>query len=424
MDRMKLAIICHFSTAQIREQLDLVDESHCSYRDFGLWNANIINGLKNRDDIELHVISPHRGMKHPTQEFSLENVNYHFFWKELPQPWEQLEFYLFPQKKWNYLRNRRYVKRFIKNIKPDLVNLVGAENPYYSITALDIEDIPIIIHCQTVYANPDRIKNTGNMDQYRREIELQLFHKTPYIACNGRMYYDLIKQYAPDSIIFPRRWPSSQFPDIPEVEKKYDFVYFARELSKNKGFDNAIEAMGQFVKIHPGATFLAVGKKDHDWPIYERRIKELGIEDSVITHDPITSYEDMLKFVRQGRFSLLPLTMDVVSGTILESMRMGMPVITCRTSGTPSLNEVRETILISEKGDSDGLYQNMLRVYDDVELQERLKNNGFYYIKNLDEKRAHNKEEMIAQYWAVVNHYYHKKPIPNEMLFKEDSIFM
>lgn len=424
MDRMKLAIICHFSTSQIREELELVDASHCSYRDFGLWNVNIIDGLKNRDDIELHVISPHRGMKRPTQEFSLENVSYHFFWKELPRPWEQLEFYLCPQVKRHYSRNRRYVRRFIKNINPDLINLIGAENPYYSITALDIKDIPIIIHCQTVYANPDRIKNTGKMDQYRWDTELKLFHKTPYIACNGRMYYNLIKQYAPDSIIFPRRWPSSQFPDIPEVKKKYDFVYFARELSKNKGFDNAIEAMGQFVKIYPGATFLAVGKKNHDWPIYESRIKELGIEDSVITHNPITSYEEMLKYVRQGRFSLLPLTMDVVSGTILESMRMGMPVVTCRTSGTPSLNAERETVLISEKGDSDGLCQNMLRLYDDVKLQERLKNNGFVYIKKMDEINAHNKEEMIAQYWAVVNHYYHKKPIPNEMLFKEESIFM
>ena len=421
---MKLAIICHFSTSQIREKLELVDASHCSYRDFGLWNVNIIDGLKNRDDIELHVISPHRGMKRSTQEFSLENVNYHFFWKELPRPWEQLEFYLCPQVKRHYSRNRRYVRRFIKNIKPDLVNLIGAENPYYSITALDIKDIPVIIHCQTVYANPDRIKNTGKVDQYRWDTELKLFHKTPYIACNGKMYYDLIKRYAPDSIIFPRRWPSAQFPDIPEVEKQYDFVYFARELSKNKGFDNAIEAMGQFVKIYPGATFLAVGKKDHDWPIYENRIKELGIEDSVITHNPITSYEEMLKFVRQGRFSLLPLTMDVVSGTILESMRMGMPVVTCRTSGTPSLNAERETVLISEKGDSDGLCQNMLRLYDDVELQERLKNNGFVYIKKTDEINAHNKDEMIAQYWAVVNHYYHKKPIPNEMLFKEESIFM
>lgn len=422
MKRMKLAIICHFSTSQIRERLELVKDKR--YKDFGLWNVNIIDGLKKREDIELHVISPHSGMKRPTQEFLMEDVNYHFFRKELPYPWEQLEFHICPQKKRNYSRNRRYVKSFIKNINPDLINLVGAENPYYSITALDIENIPIIIHCQTVYANPDRIKNTGKMDQYRWDIELKLFHKTPYIACNGRMYYHLIKQYAPDSIVFPRRWPSPQFPIIPEVEKKYDFVFFARELSKNKGFDNAVEAMGQFVRVRPEATFLAVGEKDSNWNIFENRIKELGLEDSVITHDPIASYREMLEFVRQGRFALLPLTMDVISGTVLESMRMGMPVITCRTSGTPSLNEERETVLISEIGDSEGLCQNMLRLYDDKELQEKLINNGFIYIKKLDEKNAHNREEMIAQYWAVVNHYYHNEPIPEEMLFKEESVFM
>lgn len=421
MNKIRLAIICHFSTSQIREKLKLVDEKFCSYKDFGLWNDSIINGLKNRDDIELHVISPHRGMKHPTQEFVLENVNYHFFWKELPRPWEQLEFYLCPQVKRHYSRNRRYVRRFIKSIKPDLVNLIGAENTYYSITALDVENIPIIIHCQTVYANPDRIKNTGKMNQYRWDTELKLFHKTPYIACNGRMYYDLIKQYAPNSIIFPRRWPSSQFPDIPEVEKKYDFVYFARDLSKNKGFDNAIEAMGQFVKIHPGATFMAVGLKDHDWPIYEKRIKELGIEGAIITHAPITSYQEMLRFVRQGRFSLLPLTMDVVSGTILESMRMGMPVITCRTSGTPSLNEKRKTVLISEIGDSKGLCENMLSLYESPELQKELRHNAALFIKEKDELNSHNTEVMVSQYKAVIAHYYNETPIPKELLYSTEE---
>lgn len=421
MERIKLVIICHFSTSQIRERLELVEDKHCVYKDFGLWIVNIIDGLKKRDDIELHVISPHMGMKHPTQEFLIEDVTYHFFWTELPYPWKQLEFYLCPQKKRNYSRNRRYVKSFIKNIKPDLVNLIGAENPYYSITALDIENIPIFIHCQTVYANPDRIKNTGKMDQYRWDTELKLFHKTPYIACTGTMYYHLIKQYAPDSIILPRRWPSRKFPEIPETEKKYDFVYFARELSKNKGFDNAIEAMGQFVKVHPGATFLAVGEKDKNWTIFENRIKELGLEDFVITHDPIASYQEMLEFVRQGRFSLLPITMDVVSGTILESMRMGMPVITCRTSGTPSLNEERETVLISEIGDSEGLCQNMLRLYDDEDLQKILINNGFIYIKNLDEKKAHNSDEMIAQYRAVIAHYREGIPIPQSLLFNTDD---
>ena len=423
MDRMKLAIICHFSTSQIRGQLDLVDGSLCEYKDFGLWNVNIINGLKNRDDIELHVIAPHKGMRHATQEFKYEGVSYHFFRRDLPYPWAQLEHYLCPQNRRAYPRNRKRVKAFIEKIKPDLVNLIGAENPYYSITALDVEDIPIIIHCQTVYANPDRIKNTGKMDQYRWDTEIKLFHKTPYIACNGRMYYDLIKQYAPESIIFPRRWPSPQFPEIPEVEKKYDFVFFARALSKNKGFDNAVEAMGQFVKIHSGATFLAIGKKDHDWPIYERRIKELGIEGSVITHDSITSYEEMLKFVRQGRFSLLPLTMDVVSGTILESMRMGMPVITCRTSGTPSLNEKRKTVLISEIGDSKGLCQNMVSLYESPELQEELRHNAILFIKEKDELNSHNIDIMVKQYQAIIAHYNRRTPIPEELLYNtEESI--
>lgn len=421
MNKIKLALLCHLSNPLIREHLKLTGHHFYFYRDFAIWNRNIINALKERKDIELFVISPHTGMKEQSQEFELEGVNYFFYRPSLPYPWIYLERYIFPQLKYNNKHNRRIIAGFIQRIRPDIVNLIGAENAYYSIAALDINDIPILIHCQTVFANPDRLKNVGSVVQQRWDTEIQLFRKTPYIACAGRMHYDLVKKYAPDATVLFMKWPMPVPPAIKKVPKKYDFVFFARALSKNKGFDKAIEAMGIFHNQHPEARFLAIGGKDASWPTYEERINQLGLPPCLEVHPPFPEYEDVLQYVKQARFALLPISMDVISGTIWESMRLGLPVITFRTSGTPSLNEKREAVMIAERGDVNGLVQFMDKVYTDSSYADRLRENAYQIVREYDDDNAHNVDYMVEQYRAVINHYYNGTPIPRELLFDTDK---
>lgn len=423
MEKIRVALICHFSNPLVRGHLHFQSEGDCSFSDFGGWITDIVNGLKGRDDIDLHVIAPHRGIKMKTQEFEIEGVTYHFYRPYLASPWDYWEKHLRVQELTSYSRCRKYIRHFINIVKPDLVNFVGAENPYYSIGALDIDNIPIILHCQTVYANPDRQKNTGNVNMYRWRTEIKLFHKIPYIACSGRMHYELIKGYSPQAIIFPRTWPQSPFPNIPNVEKKYDYAYWARYLNRNKGFDNAIEAIGIAAKKHPEIKVLAVGTWDNNKSYFEQRIRELGIENNIEIHPSFPDYTEMLQYVKQAKYALLPIKMDVLSGTILEAMNMGMPVVTCRTSGTPSLNEKRKTVLISDIGDNVTLAQHMTDVLDNSELANTLKSNADIYISELDKRNAYNVEIMVAQYKAVIEHYRNKTIIPQELLYnKEEKI--
>lgn len=421
MDKIKVALICHFSNPLVRDHLQLQSKESGCFSDFGGWITNIVNGLKSFDDIELHVVAPHRGMKKTTQEFETGGVTYHFYRPYLPNPWGYWEDHLRIQELTSYRRCRNHIRDFINIIKPDLVNLIGAENPYYSIGALDIEGIPIILHCQTVYANPDRKKNAGNVNMFRWKTEIKLFHKIPYIACAGRMYYDLIKGYEPKAIFFPRTWPKSPFPSITDVGKNYDFAYWARYLNRNKGFDNAIEAIGVAARKHPEIKFLAVGTWDGDRALFEQRIRELGIEDNIEIHPSFPRYTEMLQYVKQAKYALLPIKMDVLSETLLEAMRMGMPVITNRTSGTPSLNEKRETVLISDIGDNEGLACNVVKLYEDAELAKKLAKNAGQYISETDERDSHNVETMIAQYKAVLAHYHYGVQIPQELLYDTDK---
>ena len=101
--------------------------------------------------------------------------------------------------------------------------------------------------------------------------------------------------------------------------------------------------------------------------------------------------------------------------------RCYLPVGQTQTSGTPSLNEKRETVLISDIGDSEALAQNILRLYEDEALQEQLRENGRIYMKEREETNAHNIEVMVAQYKAVIDHYHNGTPIPKELLYDTDK---
>lgn len=427
--KLRVVLLCHFSWQSIRDKMPLttftvenlfrkiIGLKQLRYVDRGLWNLNIIESLEREKEIELHVIAPHVGLKKKVLEFSLDNTTFHFYRPELPFPLYFFERTFYKKQYKEFPRTRETVKKLIKEIDPDIVNLIGAENPYYSITALDIEDIPVILHCQTVYANPDRKLKSGIVNKYRWDLEIELFRKIKYIACTGRMYYDLIKGYAPNAVLFPRTWPAAKFPEINEQPKKYDFAYWARSLNKKKGFDSAIEAIGIVARKHPDIKVIAVGSWDGDKKLYEQRIKELGIEKNIEIHPSFPDYTEMLQYVKQAKFALLPIKMDVLSGTILEAMRMGMPVVTCRTSGTPSLNEKRDTVLISDIGDNAALAQHMIELLDNAELVGSLKSNAEVYITELDEKNAHNIDTMVAQYKAVISHYRNETPIPQELLY-------
>lgn len=427
--KTRVAMICHVSNKEIRSNLSLrsrkmenfllrkLFSKGAGYIDFAKWNVNIINGLSHQEDMELFVISPHVGLNKRTQQFQKDGVHYCFFRGTPLFPFDLMDRVLKICQKNNYKQNRKIIASFVKSIKPDIVLLVGAENPYYSISALDIDNIPVFLQCQTVYANPDRKKLAGYIDQYRWDTEVQLFHKIPYYACSGAMYYNLIKEYNPQAVVFRRRWPQSPFPSIEALPKQYDFVFFAHYLSKKKGFDNAIEAIAIAAQRKPDIKVLAIGSFDKDKKLFLDRINELGIAKNIEFHAPLAEYEDLLRCVTQARFALLPIKIDVLSGTIHEALRLGLPIVTCKTSGTPSLNKDFQTVLISDVGDNQKLAQHMIDLMDDAELVQQLKTNMQMYLAKRVSIGEDNLKVFVKQMYAVIHHFYNGVPIPQEQLF-------
>ena len=430
--KMRVAMLCHFSNPKVRTKLPLVSRrvenfilkclfsKEAGYLDFALWNEGIIQCLSNSDEVELFVISPHFGLKKKIYKYKEGPVNYIFFRGTPLFPFDYIDRLFKISQSGDYGSNRIIIKKEIELIRPDLILLVGAENPYYSISVLDIDNIPVFLQCQTVYSNPERKQLSGNVDLYRWKIEQKIFEKTLYYACNGTMYNNLIKKYNPQAIVFRRSWPSKPFPQIVHQQKKYDFVFFAHYLSIKKGFDNAIEAIAIASRTKPDIKLLAIGAFDKDKHTFLNRINKLGIERNIIFQSPLVEYEDLLKCVTQARFALLPVKLDVVSGTITEAMRLGLPIVTCKTSGTPLLNEKRKTVLISDIGDNETLAHNMIDLMDSPELVQDLKTNMHIFL-NEKTRNKDNSRVFVEQLLSVINHHYYGIPIPQEQLFDHNK---
>ena len=418
MNKIKVVWICHLSDVKIRSHLrfskfyyiavikKLFGMPPHKWTDYAVWNSNAIKEFEKFDDIELTVVFPHNGIKGRSQKFSLNGVNYICFRSEEDNIISFIKNRLFRNRNHRYLRNRRFVKDVIKEIKPDIVHVIGAENPYYSITALDIpNEIPSIVSLQTLMCDPDFLSNypiAESLYKYRSGIEAEIIKHCCYIGTTILKYKEIIKRdLKPDAVFLKTSLAVGVDIDESIVETDYDFVYYAANI--NKAADYAIEAFAIAERKRPGISLNISGYYSEDYKQkLDIRIKQLGIENNVFFTGEKESHEEVLCQIKKSKFALLPLKIDLISGTIREAMACGLPVVTTRTPGTPTLNEKRESVLLSEIGDYQGMADNMIRLIDDVQYAKQIRDNGLQTVR----ERYHNYKFMSNlrdTYFTILN---------------------
>ena len=432
MEKLKIAYICHLSNKRIFEKLPLrldffnrllLLKNSLPLRidvpDFAIWNTNAINEFeKYTDRIEFHVISPYPHLRPKVFSYVENGIIYHFFRNE-EESFLSIITKKISQKNIRYLKNRRIVRRLISNISPDIVHCVGAENPYYSLCVLDIpQHIPIIVQLQTLMSETEfesKLDISHGDYLYRAIIEKEIINRSNYIGFSGKHYNDVIKERIKKDAVFVKAdLALAESVDISKRETVFDFVYFSSNISK--AADLAIEAYILASQKHPGITLNVVG--GYSEALKEQllnRLNEEKISQNVVFSGKLPTHEDVVNQIRKARFALLPLKIDLVSGTIREAMANGLPVVTTITDGTPMLNQKRETVLLSNTGDHQALANNMCRLLDDPHLSDTLRINGGKYM----EERTSNAlriKRYIDIYYAVLKNFQEGTPIPQELL--------
>lgn len=433
MDKIKVVWLCHFSNTFVHSKLELgysrftkvlLKMAHrpvsLDVPEFANWVTNGIAEFEKIEDVELHIISPYPHMKHRTQEFVSNGIRYHFFQSEDDNVWNLFYRKIAKPSYWAYKRNRKTILSIIDSIQPQVVHLFGAENPGYSMGILDVpKEMITIAQLQTLMNDPDFQKNypiSPRMYQFRSSVEKEIIKKVDYPATPAVKYRNIICQDIRSNATILNLGLALHDPIVKdETEKVYDFVYFAANLSK--AADLALEAFGKAFQQKPELTLDIVGGCDVSFKqVLDEIIHRYGMEKAVRFEGRLPSHDDVLTQIRKSRYALLPLRIDLTSGTIREAMSNGLPVLTTDTGelGTQKLNAGLSCVLISQVGDHEALAANMLRLLEDTELAETLRQNSY---KSRDANKTNEETSLryMEAYNACINYKKKGIPIPNEL---------
>ena len=385
--KIKVVWVCSVSNAEIRKHLafknDILSRTFNSNPNFDLaqWNTNAINEFKNFDDIELHIVSKHKHLKYNLTEFVEGDIHYHIFKSEDDYNLFKLKRKFFKKRYTllEYKRNTETICSLIDRINPDIVHFIGAELQHTSSAAPAVDrKYPLLISLQTLVNNPQFFKNYTYSEKsykYISNIEKNTLKRADYICTNVELFKNIIlEKIKPDAKFLNMKLAIGEKILEHKTPKEYTFVYFALNISK--AADWAIEAFALAQKEFPEITLNIIGGYNQQFKeALDKRIEELDIKDNIIFSGSQPTHDDVIRQVRKAKFAVLPLKIDLITGTIREAIANGLPVVTTITPGTPKLNVKRETLILSEKGDFKAMADNMIKLLSDEDFVNQIKEN-------------------------------------------------
>lgn len=431
VDKLKVVWVCHFSNKEIRSHLRfckfyylkvlsyLSHKSITRLNDFALWNTNAIKEFEKFQDIDLTVVFPFAGIKGEKQVFDINGVRYIAFRSEDDYFFPFLKERILGFNKTKFPKNRKIISQVIKEIQPAIVHVMGAENPYYSLSALDVpNDIPCVVSLQTLMTAPGFLDNyyiSKSSYIFRSETEQKIILRSNYLASSVKLYQDIVCSSIKNDAVFLKMPLAIDVKiNVEPVLKEYDFVYFAANISK--AADVAIESFALAHKKYPGLKLnISGGYSSNFKEQLDLRIKELGIAENVFFTGPKSTHDEVIYQIKKSKFALLPLKVDLLSSTIREAMACGLPVVSTITPYTPKLNKKRECILLSEKDDYQAMADNMIRLVENRDFASYISSNSLLYISERDSNEKYTQMWRNA-YFELIENFKNGTPFTEEVL--------
>lgn len=396
MDRIKVAFVCHFSNKDVRKNLplktwkcrncllELFHHATWKYDDYAMWVEDFINMFKEHaEEIELHIVAPHKGLKRKGAEFIEGNVNYHFYKMDSNLVGD----ILYAKTNWgersDYRKERNRCCHIIESINPDIVCLCGAENPEYSTVVFEIKDKPVYLIPQTFLNDPKRIA-MGVASQYRIDLEKKVFEIVGYVSSKGEKTQAFARKCNPDVKFFPMAFPTHQ-PSVSEnVVREYDFVFYANNVMKNKGIEDVLHSLAIVKKEYPAVSLNVIGGCE---ALYKRHLDEIvkveGIADNVVFSGQYENIDDVFYNVQKAKAVVVPGITATLNSTVRESMLMGLPVIVYYSEVVAAINKDKQCILIANMEDISDLADKMILAMSNDQEMANMAYNGKEYAETI-----------------------------------------
>lgn len=399
--RIKVVWLCHFINQEMMDYFNVQN-----LVEMAPWINNLIEIFKNRKEIELHIIAPNL-YTNQDRVYIKDKITFCFY-KRFPIPKfnrfiKKIYTILQIEERTNYLWIKSKIYKYISSINPDIIHLHGAENPYYSAGIL-----PLINRYSILLTIQGFIRNTTELNSYTRRkirIEDEILRKINHIGVRTEEMSRTIREINPKSFLHYHEYPIK----IPKIQKdnhgmyeKIDCLFFAR-VCKDKGIEDLIKATALIKKEYPSISVSVIGTTNRN---YLDKLKslcaELKIQDNVQFHGFLPKQEDIYQFALQAKMCVLPTYHEIISGTIIESMFLKLPVVAYPTGSIPELNSDEERIELVEKKCINLLAKKIIGLLNDKNRRITLSERAYQYAN----KRFNNKgiaEDIIKIYNRISN---------------------
>ena len=381
MERIKVVWLCVTPISPINHILKLKKVPKI----LAPWITVLINELKKRDEIELHIISSGPSWK-KSYRFVYEGVHYNFIRRFTPsfmKPFREeirLDIFL------NSLHLKRVVKRLVEKINPDIINLHGTEHEIC--TAFPQLNGNKILTIQG-FINLVYQETPSPVNFWLLKTENKLLATTEEFIVQANFMLGIIKKYNPAA-----KFTFCQYPSFRPHILANDFVpdtdiIYASRICKDKGIEDLLNALVNVKKVLPKIKMKIIGKVSKEYEFYIKNlISTLGISGNINFIGFVQSYDELYQHIAKSKIFVLPTHHDVIPSSVIESMFIGTPVISNCVGGLPDLNLEKQTCILVKKGDVNSLAKCIEDLLDDNQMQKQLIVNAKEMVSyNFDEVR-------------------------------------
>jgi glycosyltransferase involved in cell wall biosynthesis len=396
--KLKVVWLCYFSNKEMQDIL----KPHKRIDEFAPWISSMIPLFENDPDVELHVVSEHRWIT-GTKQFVRNGVNYHFYNRGIPfvgRHWPGIfPFDLF----FNYYFLKRSVAKIVKSINPDIIHMHGSENEFCVSILQFHEKCPVFITVQGILSNTIYDSKSKHLRTVRRIKNEKMIYKTcSHFGYRTETMGKDIMKLSPFAKLHWHNYPMKKIEPI-ESEKKFDLVFFAR-ITKEKGIEDLLKAVAVIKEKKQNISLCVMGGgKTGELKVHAEK---LGIDKYVHWAGFLPTQKDVHKMASTARITVLPVYSEIISGTIVESLFLKIPVVAYDVGSIHEVNKYNEIITLVPRGDIQALVNAIIVLLNDEKLQKEKADLG--YLRALEMFSDGNdkiREDLLKAYDAVINDF-------------------
>jgi len=286
-----------------------------------------------------------------------------------------------------------------------LIHLHGAENAYYASSILKFTKLyPIFITIQGFISDTKRENWRIKRRIYFEQKILRNINDFGYRT--KTMGYQ-IKQYNPDANLHWHQYPIT-IPVVKKTEMKFDIVFFAR-VSKDKGIEDLLEACSIVKKEIPNLKVCIIGSaKSTYYNFLKNKTIELDIKDNIHWAGFLPTQQYVHNLASSAKISVLPTYHDIISGTIIESLFLKIPVVAYNIGSIHEVNEKENIVQLVEKGNIKELANKIKALLINDKLRSSISEKGYKRVKDMF-NNDNIKKDIIFAYTKIIKYHHSNK---------------